>query len=142
MTGLLLRAAPNPRKCECHEHCDWTAAQDTNQSHMLPPTQTIHPRLPVMANHRMAAIGRFLAVAALFVMCAPACQPLPVRKSTKRPKAGSAAQLQKACNDGDFAACTDLAWGYDQGEGVAQDHAKAAKLYKQACDGGNAKGCF
>jgi TPR repeat protein len=30
---------------------------------------------------------------------------------------------------------------YERGRGVAKDRARAAALYKQACDGGDAKGC-
>jgi hypothetical protein len=38
-------------------------------------------------------------------------------------------------------ACTELGVMYEKGRGVAKDEARAAALYKQACDGGYAGGC-
>ena len=31
---------------------------------------------------------------------------------------------------------------YNNGQGLRQDHHKAAELYKKACNGGNIKGCY
>ena len=49
---------------------------------------------------------------------------------------------QFGCDGGDAESCFDLALLYDKGEGVGQDHARAAKLYEQACNGGDARGCM
>jgi TPR repeat protein len=37
--------------------------------------------------------------------------------------------------------CINLGFCYEQGTGVGQDAAKAAALYRKACDGGQRQAC-
>src|SRR5438094_5062081 len=37
--------------------------------------------------------------------------------------------------------CNNLGLMYGNGDGVAKDAARAAALYRKACDGGDARGC-
>jgi len=58
---------------------------------------------------------------------------------------GSAAKadaLSQTCDENDFPACVDLAFMYENGEGVAKSPAIAASLFNIACIGGYALGCF
>ncbi|GHV59331.1 hypothetical protein FACS1894103_2490 [Campylobacterota bacterium] len=55
--------------------------------------------------------------------------------------AASIAELEKGCKNGNAANCTDLGASYYWGDGVQQDYAKAAELFKKGCDKGNAAGC-
>ena len=54
----------------------------------------------------------------------------------------SVKSLQKACDGGDAAGCTQLGFLYLEGKGVKKDYLKAVKLYQKGCDGGNAVGCM
>ena len=44
-----------------------------------------------------------------------------------------AKRLRLSCDEGNTAACNDLGGLYESGEGVPQDFARAATLFKQAC---------
>ena len=48
---------------------------------------------------------------------------------------------QKACDCGYAEGCSNLGTMYEKGEGVPQDHTRAASLYEQACGAGSALGC-
>jgi len=48
---------------------------------------------------------------------------------------------RQAYNSGDTIACGALGIRYYKGTVVKQDYIKASKLFKQACEGGNNKGC-
>ncbi len=48
----------------------------------------------------------------------------------------------RACDGGQFGACTSAGWHLDNGVGVPIDKKRAADLFLKACDGGEAKGCF
>ena len=48
---------------------------------------------------------------------------------------------QRACNDGEFPACSNLGRLYALGQGVERDDTNAVLLFRRACDGGNAGGC-
>ncbi len=52
-----------------------------------------------------------------------------------------AERLRLSCDGGNATACSYLGVLYHNGEGVAQDLARAASLYQQACDGGYAPAC-
>jgi hypothetical protein len=56
-------------------------------------------------------------------------------------KAREGAALLKTCHDGHLAACTRLGVWYRDGTGMPKDLARAATLFKQACDGGDLPGC-
>lgn len=47
----------------------------------------------------------------------------------------------KDCDGGDSAGCFNAAQLYAKGEGVEQDHQRAAELYSKACDGAEMAGC-
>ncbi len=49
--------------------------------------------------------------------------------------------LRKACDGGDAAMCSPLAWLYANGRGVDLDVFTAEELYGRACDGGVARAC-
>ena len=49
--------------------------------------------------------------------------------------------LREACDGGDAAMCSPLAWLYANGRGVELDVLKAEGLYTRACDGGVARAC-
>jgi len=50
-------------------------------------------------------------------------------------------RLQQACDKGEVAQCVALGQAFHVGKGVARDHARAAGLYRKACDGGSGAGC-
>ena len=52
------------------------------------------------------------------------------------------ARLDRACRGGNAKACFDLGARYEIGHGVVKNVARGAGLYRQACDGGSADGCF
>jgi TPR repeat protein len=50
--------------------------------------------------------------------------------------------LERSCSLGDARGCNSLGYLYDYGEGgVSEDRARAAELYRRACDGKNGAGC-
>jgi TPR repeat protein len=49
---------------------------------------------------------------------------------------------EKACNLGDADACTNLAFMYKNGQGVAKDDAKATLWFEQACKSFGGEGCY
>jgi TPR repeat protein len=51
------------------------------------------------------------------------------------------ASLDRACNGGNAGACRALGYTVDYGIGGAPDPARAAELYRQACDAGDSRGC-
>jgi TPR repeat protein len=55
--------------------------------------------------------------------------------------AGPASKNRSACEQGELAACNDLAGQYASGSGVARDERAADQLYARACEGGYAKSC-
>ena len=57
------------------------------------------------------------------------------------PDAANIASRLTSCNEGHASGCTDLAYLYEHGLGVAKDTAHAAQLYQKACDGGDGGGC-
>ena len=50
--------------------------------------------------------------------------------------------LTKRCQKGEATACWSLGLMYDEGTGVRQDKFKAVELYRHACEGKVAEGCF
>jgi TPR repeat protein len=70
-----------------------------------------------------------LAVAAAPPTCDPSANP------------PNAAACEALCNRRDAVACSELASMLHHGRGVTRDDAKAAELYKLACDGGSAVDC-
>jgi len=66
----------------------------------------------------------------------PAVQPRP------RGDAGAIpAEFEKACDQGDAAACYKLAVFLREGRGGSVDFVRVAELYGRACDGGEAQAC-
>ena len=61
--------------------------------------------------------------------------------SACNPGGEEARGLLASCDDGDAAACKDLGVLTLRGEHVLRDWPRAAELFQQACDGGNAEGC-
>ena len=55
---------------------------------------------------------------------------------------GQPAAVLQAANQGDADAQFNLGWMHDKGEGVPQNHALAASLYRKAADQGDAKAQF
>lgn len=55
--------------------------------------------------------------------------------------AASTKSLDSDCKAGDASACFDLAFRYQQGEGVREDERRALVLYEKACTGGVVAGC-
>lgn len=55
--------------------------------------------------------------------------------------AAAATLLRHACDGGRAQACSQLAWMYYYGRGLAQDYGAAGALYRQGCDGGSVMGC-
>jgi hypothetical protein len=53
----------------------------------------------------------------------------------------AAVTLRKSCGSGDMAACSILGVAHELGRGAPRDASLAERLYRQACDGGNARGC-
>jgi uncharacterized protein len=50
--------------------------------------------------------------------------------------------LQRACEMEHAESCTDLAWMVEHGEGGPRDEREGERLYRLACEGGDATGCF
>ncbi|MFO8070978.1 MAG: tetratricopeptide repeat protein [Polyangia bacterium] len=50
--------------------------------------------------------------------------------------------LQRACEMEHAESCADLAWMVEHGEGGPRDEQKGERLYRLACEGGDATGCF
>ena len=73
--------------------------------------------------------GKLLLAVAAFALAA--CNP----------GAREARQLRASCSDGDAAACNELGNRVSLGEHVLRDQPRAAGLFEQACDGGEAEGC-
>jgi len=55
---------------------------------------------------------------------------------------GAASLLERACESGDAQGCHNLAMMYYLGQGVTQDHERAAHFYGRSCEGGMAQDCF
>lgn len=68
--------------------------------------------------------------------------PAEKKENTTKPKgekpADKIAQLRAKAEAGDPKAQADLAWAYDQGEGVAQSYEESAKWYRKAAEQGYA----
>ena len=47
----------------------------------------------------------------------------------------------RACNHGHDSACLLAGSAYQTGKGISKNYSEAAKLYKRACELGNATGC-
>ena len=69
-------------------------------------------------------------------------------KKEKHPKVETAGgssdkrtRYEKACDNGDAEACTQLGVMYATGKGVALNIPRAVEFYRKACDGGSAVGC-
>ena len=56
-------------------------------------------------------------------------------------QAQEAEQLRRDCNAGDSEGCFNLGNAFVRGDGVSEDHARAASVYEIACNGGHARGC-
>ena len=81
------------------------------------------------------SVARSAAVAAVAI-------PLLALALGARPAtAQDPAQLARACDTGDAAACSTLGFLHEVGGGVPQDLERAAALYERACGGGIAAGC-
>jgi hypothetical protein len=52
-----------------------------------------------------------------------------------------AVELKTRCDVGDMFSCFLIGVIYSVGKGVAEDHKRAAALFKKACDGGESQGC-
>ena len=50
-------------------------------------------------------------------------------------------RLEKACQDGEAAACHQLGSIYDHGVGVTADRVRAGGYYRKACTGGEEESC-
>ncbi len=57
-------------------------------------------------------------------------------------EAAEAAQAEIACNAGDLAGCAALGRAFRDGAGRPQNRPVAELLFRQACDGAEATGCF
>jgi TPR repeat protein len=66
----------------------------------------------------------------------------PSAKAPPVPPCDDLSACQAQCAKMELASCASLASMYAEGRGVAQDAAKAVRLYSQACDGGIPSGCF
>jgi TPR repeat protein len=56
-------------------------------------------------------------------------------------QAPSTKDFDSRCKAGDAAACFDLGYRYQQGEGVGENPGRALALYQTACTGGVVEGC-
>jgi len=65
---------------------------------------------------------------------APAAEAPPVLSEVE--------QAEQDCNNGQASRCTNAGYMYDMGQGIQQDHFKAAGWYRKGCDGGDADGCY
>jgi TPR repeat protein len=86
---------------------------------------------------------RSLALVAL-AGCSPHPAPAPAPIEHKEPRDGASifATLAIDCEHHKPAACTALGLLYEKGDIVERDEARAYKLYRQGCDGGDVAGCF
>lgn len=55
--------------------------------------------------------------------------------------AAVASAAKSACDQGVAAACHNMGFYYENGQGVPQDYAQAAAYYKRGCDGGETDSC-
>ncbi len=84
-----------------------------------------------IASRRSRSSHSLVWLAAALALCsAPACAADETSTA-----------LQKRCDGGDAAACSDLAWRYQEGETVAKDVKRAAALYRRSCDLKHGDGC-
>src|SRR5580692_10435929 len=56
-------------------------------------------------------------------------------------KLGDRAACTTACEGKNWGSCVHLGLMYEGGRGVDRDEARAAALYRQACDAGEPRGC-
>ena len=98
----------------------------------VPAPALVEKRSPAPAAAPRAAGSAPLSADELIAMCNEGEE-----EACRRLSAG----LHAACDGGDAAMCSPLAWLYANGRGVQLDVFKAEELYGRACDGGVARAC-
>ncbi|MFT3772100.1 MAG: serine/threonine-protein kinase [Minicystis sp.] len=137
---------PQPPAAAGETEVAWTGAAPPPARGVVPPEPAWVPPEATPARRRPRgrrwiaplAAGLAVAVAALSaIVLAPRLRVGAARDACR----ATGARCDEACEAGDSQTCTAIAARAERGDGLPRDLARAAALYRKACDGDDPAGC-